>query len=150
MKRTSSTDFSTDNIISRASDQNYAMQSVYTIQKLMNLNFIRAEKQCWLQPPKAQFQYNLHASQGCIFHGAYPWYFLQDSNCYFMPHPQLCLISRDTQALLIALRTMQTQTLFIYSGYCFQAVVQDRQCSHPHHPHFPAQREHCRYACFRD
>lgn len=84
----------------------------------------------------------------CIFHGTYPWYFLQDSNSYFTPLPQLCLISRDTQALLLAFLTTQTQTLFIYSGYCFQAVVQDRQCSHPHHPHFPAQCEHCRYAVF--
>lgn len=60
------------------------------------------------------------------------------------------IATRDTQASLFALLTTLTQTLFIYCGYGFQAVVQDRQCSHLHHPHFPVQREHCRYACFRD
>lgn len=150
MKRTSSTDFSVGSIFSRASSaQNYAMQSVYVIQKLLNLNFIKTEKPCWLQTVKALFQYNL-----CLMRMRHSWnlplIFSAGLQWLLYATPTALLDFQRHPSSLLALLTTQTQTLFIYSGYCFQAVVQGRQCSHPHHPHFSVQCEQCRYACFRD
>lgn len=124
MKQTSSTDFSTGSIISRASPpHNYARQAVYMIRKLFkSTNSIRIHKLCSPQILKEQFQYVLSLTRTHLSLDI-PSTFCWRSPTAIYAAPTTVLECRGTKVTQLIDPIIQTGTSAVYSGYCFQGAV---------------------------